>query len=69
MARWGLIPHWLAEMPKRRPINARAESFVARPFFRHMLNRRHCHHTGQWLLRMEACQGASQGAVVHPSER
>ena len=42
MARWGLIPHWSKEMPKNRPINARAESLAVKPFFRHMLNRRHC---------------------------
>ena len=42
MASWGLIPHWSKEMPKNRPINARAESLAVKPFFRHMLNRRHC---------------------------
>ncbi|WP_076791450.1 SOS response-associated peptidase [Chlorobium sp. KB01] len=41
-AHWGLIPHWAREMPKVRPINARAESLSVKPYFRHMLNRRHC---------------------------
>ena len=30
-ARWGLIPHWAKELPKIRPINARAESLVTKP--------------------------------------
>lgn len=42
LAHWGLIPHWAKAMPKVRPINARAESLAAKPYFRHMLNRRHC---------------------------
>ncbi|HWR01414.1 MAG TPA: SOS response-associated peptidase [Chlorobaculum sp.] len=42
IARWGLIPSWATSMPKVRPINARADSLAAKPFFRHMLNRHHC---------------------------
>lgn len=42
LAHWGLIPHWAREMPKVRPINARADSVAVKPFFRHMLNRHHC---------------------------
>ena len=42
IARWGLIPHWSATLPKIRPINARADSLASKPFFRHMLHRRHC---------------------------
>lgn len=41
-AHWGLVPHWAETMPKVRPINARAESLGVKPYFRHMLNRRHC---------------------------
>ena len=41
-AHWGVIPHWAESMPKVRPINARAESLGMKPYFRHMLNRRHC---------------------------
>jgi len=41
-AHWGVIPHWAESMPKVRPINARAESLGTKPYFRHMLNRRHC---------------------------
>ncbi|NTU53870.1 MAG: SOS response-associated peptidase [Chlorobiaceae bacterium] len=42
IARWGLIPHWSTSIPKIRPINARADSLATKPFFRHMLARRHC---------------------------
>jgi putative SOS response-associated peptidase YedK len=41
-AHWGLIPHWAESLPKVRPINARAETLEAKPYFRHMLNRSHC---------------------------
>ena len=30
-ARWGLIPRWAKQLPKIRPINARAESLVTKP--------------------------------------
>jgi len=42
VAHWGLVPHWAKEMPKVRPINARAESLGQKPYFRHMVNRSHC---------------------------
>ena len=42
MARWGMIPHWAKELPKVRPINARAETLALKPYFRHMLHRNHC---------------------------
>jgi putative SOS response-associated peptidase YedK len=42
VARWGLIPHWAKELPKIRPVNARADNLDTKPFFRHMLNRHHC---------------------------
>jgi len=42
LAHWGLIPHWAKEMPKVRPINARAETLAVKHYFRHMLNRHHC---------------------------
>jgi len=42
LARWGLIPHWVTSLPKVRPINARSDSIATKPFFRHMLHRRHC---------------------------
>ncbi|MBN1278834.1 MAG: SOS response-associated peptidase [Chlorobium sp.] len=41
-ALWGLIPHWAQSLPKVRPINARSESLDSKPYFRYMLNHRHC---------------------------
>jgi putative SOS response-associated peptidase YedK len=37
-----MTPHWAKELPKVRPINARAESLAQKPYFRHMLHRHHC---------------------------
>lgn len=42
MAHWGMIPHWAKELPKVRPINARAETLAVKPYFRHMLHHHHC---------------------------
>ncbi|NTV98752.1 MAG: SOS response-associated peptidase [Chlorobiaceae bacterium] len=41
-ARWGLIPRWSEQIPKVRPVNARAESLDVKPYFRHSLERNHC---------------------------
>ena len=41
-ARWGLIPRWAKELPKIRPINARAESLVSKPSYRHLVGWNHC---------------------------
>jgi putative SOS response-associated peptidase YedK len=41
-AKWGLIPHWSKDLPKIRPINARAESLAKKPYFRHVLHHNHC---------------------------
>ena len=41
-SRWGLIPYWAKELPKIRPINARAESLGSKPYYRHLVGRNHC---------------------------
>ena len=40
---WGLVPHWMKEVPKsRRIINARAETLLQRPAFRGAVRHRRC---------------------------
>ncbi|HWQ25434.1 MAG TPA: SOS response-associated peptidase [Chlorobaculum sp.] len=60
IARWGLIPHWANSMPKVRPINARADSLAAKPFFRHMLNRHHCIVPASGFYEWKSVAGATR---------
>ncbi len=62
-AHWGVIPHWAESMPKVRPINARAESLGMKPYFRHMLNRRHCLIPASGFYEWSAEQNAK---IKHP---
>lgn len=41
-AQWGFVPAWAKELPKVRPINARAETVAASGLFRGSLARRRC---------------------------
>lgn len=41
-AQWGFVPAWAKEMPKVRPINARAETAAGSGLFRGALARRRC---------------------------
>lgn len=58
-AHWGLIPHWAKALPKVRPINARAESLGVKPYFRHMLNHRHCLIPASGFYEWSAVRDAS----------
>ncbi len=42
MARWGLVPFWMKEMPKVPHINARMETVAKAPLFREAFARRRC---------------------------
>ena len=42
MARWGLIPFWMKEWPKKPFINARTETVEKMPMFREAFARRRC---------------------------
>ncbi len=62
LLRWGLIPQWSTSLPKVRPINARAESLAAKPFFRHMLNRHHCIIPASGFYEWKAAAGQGKEA-------
>ena len=41
--RWGFVPHWMRDPnPRARPINARAETAMDKPFFRDAMQNSHC---------------------------
>jgi putative SOS response-associated peptidase YedK len=43
LVRWGLIPSWVKEIQPGRPLtNARLESILEKPSFRHSIRRRRC---------------------------
>lgn len=43
MAQWGLVPHWMKELPTGRPmINARAETVAEKPSFRGAFQHHRC---------------------------
>jgi putative SOS response-associated peptidase YedK len=42
LARWGLVPFWMKEMPKAPHINARAETVKSKPMFREAFAKRRC---------------------------
>ena len=42
LVHWGLIPHWAKELPKIKPINARAETLATSGMFRQAFARRRC---------------------------
>ncbi len=65
-AHWGLIPHWAKALPKVRPINARAESLGVKPYFRHMLNHRHCLIPASGFYEWSAVRDASDASDASP---
>ena len=43
MMRWGLVPSWVKDIKKLRPIiNARAETLTSKPMFRHAFRKQRC---------------------------
>lgn len=42
LSQWGFVPHWMKGTPKSRPINARAETAAAKPYFRTAMRRHRC---------------------------
>ena len=56
-ARWGLIPRWAKEFPKIRPINARSESLVSKPYYRQLVGRNHCLIPASGFYEWERIEG------------
>ncbi|RMD89717.1 MAG: SOS response-associated peptidase [Alphaproteobacteria bacterium] len=68
--RWGLVPSWMKEPPKGRPmINARAETVAERPAFRAAFRHRRClvPADGWYEWRREA-QGGKQPYLIRLRE-
>ncbi len=68
-AQWGMIPHWARELPKVRPINARAESLAVKPYFRNMLHRHHCIIPASGFYEWKRVSGSKkQPYFIHRSD-
>ena len=68
-ARWGLIPRWAKELPKIRPINARSESLVSKPSYRHLVGRNHCLIPASGFYEWERIEGKKkQPYFIHRAD-
>lgn len=56
---WGLIPHW-AKDTKLQPINARAETLTAKPFFRDCFKHRRCLIPANGYYEWKGTKGSKQ---------
>jgi putative SOS response-associated peptidase YedK len=70
VAKWGLVPHWAKELPKVRPINARAETVATSGMFRQAFGRRRCLVPADGFYEWRKVGGAKQPMFVHfPDDR
>ena len=68
-ARWGLIPRWAKELPKIRHINARSESLVSKPSYRHLVGRNHCLIPASGFYEWERIEGKKkQPYFIHRTD-
>ncbi len=67
MAQWGLVPHWMKELPTGRPmINARAETAAEKPSFRGALQHHRCLIPANGFYEWQAQEGApKQPYLIH----
>ena len=64
--RWGLIPSWSKEMPKRTNlINARAETVATKPSFRVAYKRRRCLIPTNGFYEWQTVAGQKQPVYIH----
>lgn len=69
MMRWGLVPFWMKDVPKSRPlINARAETVAQKPSFRGAFRHRRClvPATGWYEWTTRRGQSAKQPVLIRP---
>ena len=61
---WGFIPHWVKE-PVLKPINARAETLIGKPYFRDAFRRRRCLIPANGYYEWRAALGGKQPYFIH----
>ena len=60
MARWGLVPFWMKELPKVPHINARAETVHKLPLFREAFAKRRCLIPATWFFEWQKVADGKQ---------
>ncbi len=68
LAQWGLVPHWMKELPTGKPmINARAETVAEKPFFRGAFQHHRCliPANGFYEWRLPDGGGPKQPYLIH----
>ena len=64
---WGFIPHWVKE-PVLKPINARAETLINKPYFRDAFKRRRCLVPANGYYEWRATPGGKQAFFIRMAE-
>lgn len=65
LCHWGLIPHWVKDT-KLQPINAKAETVKAKPFFRNAFKKQHCLIPVNGYYEWKGTKGKKQPYYIHP---
>jgi putative SOS response-associated peptidase YedK len=64
-AQWGFIPAWAKELPKIRPINARAETVATSGTFRQAFNNRRCLIPADGFYEWQGAKRLKQPYFIH----
>ncbi len=65
IARWGLVPSWVKDLPKVRPINARAETLAASNMFRKPFQSRRCLVPADGFYEWQGTKPPKQPYFIH----